>query len=174
MKFKSKLFGEQKGQAEGFFPLTLLREQKGQAEAVFRLMIDSIVGLIILGIIVSAYSYFNSQIYFNSIQELKQIVGSSASASDGTLFTSSELSFVSGYAFDAIDAEAITNISADCFKLQAREGPMSITDDKKVEFKQTLKIVVYSRCVPDNSTCNPYDQSSCCIDCLVSFGIPIE
>ena len=148
----------------------LVNENSGQAETVFRLMIDSIVGLVILVIILSAISYFNEQVIIHSKTDLMLLVQSAASSPDGTVLISKDLSFAQGFAVDSSDAQLWTGYISDCFRFDSRYSSVEISsDNEKAEFLQNLQTKVYAQCV--SISCDPTKQrTECCIDCIISFG----
>ena len=88
-----------------------------------------------------------------------------------------ELTFTNGFTVDVMDLENEVNLSENCFELRAREVLLMLVGWKKVVFNQNLKVIVYVMCV-NNFGCKPYIEpdsySSCCTQCTVSFGSPLE
>jgi hypothetical protein len=161
----------------------LLDDQYAQSETVFRLMIDSIIGLAILIIIVSAINYYNEQSCQQSIQDLIELVKSSAHASNGAIIPSSgDICFSKGSGIDALDAQLWTNVSENCFRFQSLGSVAAkiSPDEKKIDFTQNLKTKVYVQCKPSLTvdSCDPsvpaQTPEACCITCTISIGKKIE
>ena len=162
---------------------TIHSEKKAQSEAVFRLMIDSVVGLAILVIIISAINYYNEQSCLQSTQDLIDLIKSAANSSTGAIIPSqTDICFSKGSALDALDTQHWTNINETCFRFQYT-GSSSVRispDEKRIDFIQNLKTRVYAQCKPSPSfqSCNPkiIPQSidACCITCTISIGKKIE
>ncbi|MGI6589536.1 MAG: hypothetical protein ACOX1V_02625 [Candidatus Iainarchaeum sp.] len=170
---------EERAQAKPFFPEGFLpKEERAQAEAVFRLMIDSVIGLAILLIIISALNYFQGQVVIQSKADFFSLVRNAVNTPNGVVLKSGELTFTNGFTVDVMDLENEVNLSENCFELRARGGSINASlDGKKVVFNQNLKVIVYVMCV-NNFGCKPYIEpdsySSCCTQCTVSFGSPLE
>jgi hypothetical protein len=170
---------EERAHAKHFFPEGFLpQEERAQAEAVFRLMIDSVVGLAILLVILSALNYFQNQVVIQSKADLFSLVKNAVNTPTGIVLKSGELTFSNGFVVDSVDFESGTNLSENCFELRARGGFVNASsDNKKISFNQSLKVIVYAKCI-NNSNCNPYVEpdsfNSCCTQCIVSFGSPLE
>ena len=152
-------------------PRALLREQRAQSEVVFRLMIDSIVGLAILVIIISAVSYFNDQAITQSKADFVRTVQYASSSPDGQVITSKDLTFARGFGVDSSDLQNWTGYAAKCFSFRSILSSVQVTNDsKRVEFNQNIGLKVFSKCV-SFSSCDPADkENSCCICCIISFG----
>ncbi|MFA7133882.1 MAG: hypothetical protein WC122_02790 [archaeon] len=194
---KNSVLREERAQAKHFFPRpnkskgfcghrktrkfcndALLVEQRAQAEAVFRLMIDSVVGLAILLVILSALNYFQNQVVIQSKADLFSLVKNAVNTPTGIVLKSGELTFSNGFVVDSVDFESGTNLSENCFELRARGGFVNASsDNKKISFNQSLKVIVYAKCI-NNPSCNPYINpdsfGSCCTQCVISFGSPLE
>ena len=169
---------QEKAHAEGFFsPRALLEEQRAQAEAVFRLMIDSVIGLAILLVILSALQYFQGQVVVQSKADFISLVRNAVNTPTGIVLKSGELTFPNKFSVDTIDLQTWTNLSANCFRFDSR-GSITLSEDKqKVEFTQSLKTIIYAQCFTQLG-CDPYtvpdSWNSCCNQCTVSFGVPIS
>jgi hypothetical protein len=155
----------------------LLAEERAQAEAVFRLMIDSVIGLAILLVILSALQYFQGQVVVQSKADLISLVQNAVNTPTGIVLKSGELTFPNKFSIDGVDLQTWTNLSANCFKFNSRGSIMLSDDEQKIEFTQSLKTIVYAQCFTQVG-CDPYtvpdDWSSCCNQCTVSFGVPIS
>ena len=155
----------------------LAREEKAQAEAVFRLMIDSVIGLAILLVILSALNYFQGQVVVQSKSDFISLVKNAVNTPTGIVLKSGELTFPNKFSVDTIDLQSWTNLSEKCFRFDSR-GSITLSEDKqKIEFTQSLKTIVYAQCFTQLG-CNPYgvvsNWNECCNQCTVSFGIPIS
>jgi len=141
-------------------------------------MIDSIIGLAILVIIISAISYFDGLALQQSLSDFRSLVISSTQSPDGRVFNSpKELTFPEGQAFSALDLESWANVGAKCFEFDS--GPklsVRVSNDRgQAEFLTRLNLFVYSKCV--TNLCDPTDQSNpdnCCMCCKVVFGKKID
>ncbi len=155
----------------------LIRENKAQAEAVFRLMIDSVIGLAILLVILSALGYFQDQELAQSKTDLVTLVDNAVNSPTGFIFKSKELTFPNKFSIDVIDLQNWTSLSENCFFLQAKSGSIITIDDKKIQFTQKLKTIVYAQCKTIQGCdlyTNPDSPNLCCTPCIISFGLPIE
>ena len=188
---------EERAQAESFFSATkqkfsfcghrktrkfcndaLLVEQRAQAEAVFRLMIDSVVGLAILLVILSALNYFQNQVVIQSKADLFSLVKNAVNTPTGIVLKSGELTFSNGFVVDPYSLESAVNLSHNCFLFQSKGGSVILSNEgRKIEFDHRLELIVYAKCSL-NSDCDPYVEpdsfNSCCTQCIVSFGSPLE
>jgi len=153
-------------------------EERAQAEAVFRLMIDSVIGLAILLVILSALNYFQGQVVVQSKADFIYLVKNAVNTPTGIVLKSGELTFPNKFSVDDIDLQTWTNVSANCFEFQSRSSSITLSgDNKKIEFNQNLKTIVYAQCF-SNQGCDPYivadNWAACCKQCTISFGVPIE
>jgi len=146
-------------------------EQRAQSEAVFRLMIDSVVGLAVLVIILSAISYFNDQEKLNSISAFRSVIISATSSPDGTIISSQKaLTFAQGGSFAAIDLQEWTNVSENCFTFDSSLTSTKVSNSgKRIEFLQGLQIKAHARCITDYG-CDILDKEGCCMQCIITFG----
>jgi len=155
----------------------VMREESAQAEAVFRLMIDSVIGLAILLVILSALSYFQGQVVVQSKADFISLVKNAVNSPTGIIMKSGELSFPDKFSVSTINLENWTNLSRYCFELKSRGSIFTNGDQTRTEFSQALKTVVYVSC-ESMFTCNPRivptRESECCEHCIVSFGLPIN
>ncbi len=174
-KILEKFPTKKEAHAEGFnSPRALLEEQRAQAEAVFRLMIDSVIGLAILLVILSALNYFQGQVVVQSKADFITLVKNAVNSPTGAVLKSSELTFTNKYAVDSSDLQNWTQLSQNCFKFSSRGGSaVTSSDEKGVQFTQNIKMVVYAQCTTVQG-CDlrtpPESWSSCCNQCLISFG----
>ncbi|MDD4251113.1 MAG: hypothetical protein PHX27_02885 [Candidatus ainarchaeum sp.] len=147
----------------------MILDVKGQSGAVFRLMVDAIIGLVILLIILSVLTYFESVRIDVSKAEFISIVQSAVETPNGSVVASKTLVFVSGLGFSASQLQSLTNYPADCFKFQSNLGSVNIiADGKMVEFKQNVETKVYAKCEPD------LDNPENIITCDISFGTKLD
>lgn len=166
-----------KAYVKGFdSPNSLLKEQRAQAEAVFRLMIDSVVGLAILLVILSALNYFQGQVLVQSKSDFFSLVRNAVSTPTGVAIKSGELTFPINFSVDVSDLQSATLLSQNCFEFDSSGSVRTSSDKKKVTFSQGLKVIVYAKCAT-NQGCDPYsppsDWGSCCTQCWVSFARPL-
>lgn len=140
-----------------------LNEQNAQAGAVFRLMVDAIIGLVIMGSILSLLNYFEQQKVAVSLQEFEQVVISAVNSPDGKIIESKQLTFFKGTTYNVINFSAITGHDPECFLIQGLMGGAKITDTS-IEFLQNSQVRVFARCLPDQF------HSDCPFYCTISFG----
>jgi hypothetical protein len=153
-------------------------ENKGQADSVFRLFVDSIVGLAIFLIILSAVGYFEELSKQQTIDDFNDMLVSAVSSPNGKVIHSSgEMSFAKGYAIDTITAQRLTSLGSGCFTFESTMGSIKIASAaNRAEFTQNLRVEVYMRCVSEPS-CTPGmndDPDNCCATCIVSFGKELD
>lgn len=148
-------------------------DNNAQSEAVFRIMVDSIVGLVILVIIMGMLSYFNDQTVAQSLKDFQSIVVSASNTPDGSVVSSSTLSFQKGTAFGASDLELWTGYPAQCFEFQSIYSSIEVTSDQKnISFTQNLQTHIFAKCT--SPSCDITDKTDCCIECQISFGKKLE
>ncbi len=154
MKFKKKEYNKLS---------ILFFENNAQAGAVFRLMVDAIIGLVIMGSILSILSYFEQQKIVVSVKEFENFLNSSVNSPDGKIIESGTLTFVKETRYTVTNFEALTGHRADCFKIQGIVGTAKITD-QSIEFLQNTQTRVFGQCKPDSYA------SECPYFCTISFG----
>ena len=148
-------------------------DNRGQAGSVFRLMIDAIIGLVILILILSTLSYFQSlQVSVSSAQFIS-IVESAIESPNGKIITSDGvLMFTKDTSFTASMLNGLTGLPRECFSF---EGPKSFADipngGSAILFKQNIQTNVYGKCTVDPDVELEYQSDDCIINCTFYFGI---
>jgi hypothetical protein len=172
-KILNKFPTKSKAYHKGFSsPNNLLDDQKAQAEAVFRLMIDSVIGLAILLVIMSALNYFQGQVVVQSKSDFFALVKNAVNTPNGAVLMSKELTFPNKFSVDAADLQNASNLSENCFEFDSMGSVQTSSDKKEVRFSQSLKVIVYAKC---NAVlgCDPYNSENCCTQCIISFARPL-
>ena len=151
-------------------------EERAQADAVFRLLIDSVIGLAILVIILTALANFDAVSLEQSMSDLRSLVVSATQSPDGKILGPRDLSFSGGRVISASDFEYWTKIGASCFTIESVLGSIQLSNSSKTaEIQQRLRVKVFARCLP--SSCDPSNQQeegNCSVECTVSFGKEIQ
>jgi len=165
MKFKKEKFKN-----------NFLQENKAQSGAVFRLMIDAIIGLVIFAMILSTLAYFESLRIEASRAEFVTKVQAAVQSPNGAIIESDgKLFFLKGNGFNTIQLRDLTGYPKECFSFESNLHFVDITD-VSVEFEQNVEAKLYVQCSTTNDVCD-YDDpdTDCCeIECIVSFGKPIQ
>ena len=141
-------------------------EENAQAGAVFRLMIDAIIGLVILGTILSTLTYFDQQQMNNSVKEFQSFLYTAVSTPNGKIIDSGNLTFNKDTGFTTIDFELITTHKSECFLITGAIGAADIKPNA-IKFLQKSQIRVFAKCEPVN-------DPNCNFFCTISFGKKIE
>lgn len=152
-------------------------EKKAQSGAVFRLMVDSIVGLAILLIILSAMAYFQGMKITASNEKFYSLVESATNSPNGKVFVEKNLTFNPG-GFSAISIRNQTNIFEECFIFKTNLGNAKIAEDgMKIDLTAPIETDVYVQCSsshPDAEGDCEGDLQCCEFICDISFGKKIE
>jgi len=145
-------------------------ENRAQSGAVFRLMIDSIIGLAILLIIISALSYFQALRIQASTEKFFSLVNSATNSPNGKVFSENNLLFTPS-GLSTITIRNKTNIHESCFHFESNLGNVKINDDgSKLDFTANVETNVYAKCSLNGTQCGVDDEVCCEFECDISFG----
>ena len=154
--------------------MKFIKENKGQAGDVFRLMIDAIIGLVILVMIISTISYFNSLRVQVSAAEMRGLIEGVVETPSGSMLESKELAFSGGEGYSGAIFEDWTGVPKECFYFQSRLGNIKITEGPggRASFVRPVTAKVYAVCIPSGESCDygVTDVNCCEINCIISFG----
>jgi hypothetical protein len=154
--------------------MKFIREEKAQASDVFRLMVDAIIGLAILGIILSTLTAFGALRQQISVAEVRGLIEGAVQTPTGTIIESKTLSFSDGEGYTAPLFEEWTGIQASCFEFESNLNSIKIVSGPGggAFFNSNLDTKVYARCVATGNVCEYGDGDCgiCEIECLISFG----
>ena len=148
-------------------------DNRAQAGSVFRLMVDAIIGLVILILILSTLSYFQSLQVSVSRAQFISIVEASIQTPNGKVITSDgTLSFVKDEAFTSSMLNGITGYPSKCFTFKGSKSFADIPEkEHAITFRQNIKTNVYGQCVVDPDVDLEYQSEECSITCIFYFGV---
>jgi len=147
-----------------------INEERAQSGAVFRLLIDSIIGLAILMIILSAMANFYEMRLKTSTEEFRLLVKNATDTPNGAVVESGSLVFKSGSGFSQAMLSSNTGLDGSCFSFQTGLSGVDVGDGSFVKFIRDIETKIYSKCNPTGKECDAGEESCCEIECIVSVG----
>jgi hypothetical protein len=143
--------------------------EKAQSGMVFRLMIDGIIGLVILGIIISAIGYFEGIRIETSKSNFYSLVKNASESPGVVLESENMLLFVEGTGFSNQEMMNLTGYYEDCFEFSSNRSATKVGGEgKRIDIERRIETPVYVYCWNEDGF--EYGTNNCPIECEISFG----